>query len=407
MSAVQKRLSIVGITVALILLASVSLYGQDSPYADRFVFSVSSEGYLNLFTAAESASWTVSTFLGQQIPTSSPMAATVINSNNEVEVFWISANQVYSIYGGPLYGWVGRCVTCAAGAPEAATGSALTGFEASGYTHVFYEDTNGDVNELYCLCSNTSGTWIHDNPTSLAGGAPVAASGSALTSFIYTGVMHVFYLGTNNNVYELYWDGGTAWHHDDPTSLAGAPVAISGSALTSFDDGSGVMHVFYLNSENYQELNVQELYWNGGTAWHTDNATSQAGVPLASLAAVGSALTGFVNTSGIGDTGMHVMYLATNGEVYALHAMSSPAWSYFDATTSSGGVAAVGGSALASFQDTVTGGVRLYFLDIDNHLYELYWPTEGAATETDLTVASGSTGTQARGSALAAVMTPN
>jgi len=205
--------------------------------------------------------------------------------------------------------------------------------------------------------------------------------------------MHVFYLGTDNHVHELYWTGGTAWHKDDPTSLAGAPVATSGSALTSFV-ASGVMHVFYLNSQN-----VHELYWNG--SWHTDDPTSQAGAPLD---AVGSALTSFVNSSGKGDTGMHVIYLGTNGHVYALHSTSSPVWGYFDATLASGGVSAANGTKLTSFQDTVTGGVRLYFIGQNAHVYELYWPSEGTASETDLTVPSGASEIAAMGSALAGVM---
>ncbi len=406
MNVVRRTFSVVALAVLSILFACASLYAQDSSYADRFVFSVSSGGYLDFFTAVEGASWTVWNFL-QQIPTSSPMAATVINSNNEVEVFYISANQIFSIYGGPSSGWWGRCITCAAGAPQPAAGTALTSLvdQKGQFTHVFYEGTNGHVYQLYCSCNNTSGTWRFADPTLLAG-APVAAADSALTTLADYGsstIIHVFYLGADQHVHQLYWTG--SWHSADPTSLARAPVAVSGSALTSFLDGSGVLHIFYLNSQNVQELNVQELYWNG--AWHTDNATSQAGVPLAALAAVGSALTGFVNSSGIGDTGMHVMYLGTNGHVYALHATSSPAWGYFDATASSGGVAAVSGSSLASFQDTATGGVRLYFMDINNHVYELYWPSEVAASETDLTVASGANGTEARGSALAGVMTPN
>jgi len=352
---VQKHLSVVGLTVVLILFVCVSVYGQDSSYSDRFIYNVSSTGYLDYYTAVEGGSWAVFNY-AIQVPASSPLAATVINSNNEVQVFYISANQVYSIYGGPLSGWWGRCITCAAGAPAAASGSALTSFvdQTGPVDHVFYEGTNGHVYELYCLCNNTSGTW----------------------------------------------------HHDDPTSLAGASVAASGSALTSFV-GSGVMHVFYLNEQNVQEQYVQELYWNG--TWHTDNATSQAGVPQYALAAVGSALTGFVNTGGIGDTGMHVMYEGSNQHVYALHAASSPAWGYFDATTECGCIAPIGGSTLASFQDTVTGGVRLYFIDGNLHLEELYWPSEVGVfpTETDITVASGSTATAARGSAIAGVMTPN
>jgi len=314
----------------------------------------------------------------------------MVNHGGGVQLFYIDANhQIWEILEVEPSSWITKNVSGATGAPAAVAGSALTGFfDASGvFTHVFYEGTNGHLYELY---GDSQQVWHFDDPTSLARGAPVAASGSALTSFIDGGVMHVFYLGTNNNVYELYWTGGTAWHSDDPTSLAGAPAAGSVGSLTSFV-GSGVMHVFYLSSQN-----VHELYWNG--VWHTDDPTSLAGAPVD---APGSALTSFVNTSGSGDTGMHVMYLGTNEHVYALH--SVPAWGYFDATAASGGVPAASGSHLASFQDTVTGGVRLYFIATNSHVYELYWPSEGAASETDLTVASGAGATAAMGSALAAL----
>jgi hypothetical protein len=322
---------------------------------------------------------------------------TVVNHNSGAQFFYVDTNhRIQEISNVDTTGsWYSTCVTCLTGAPAAAAGSALTSFiDYSAYiTHVFYEGTNGNVYELYCDCSNSQ-DWYWDDPTTLAGGAPVAASGSALTSFIDSGVMHVFYLGTNYNVYELYWVSGTTWHSDNPTSLAGAPAAASIGSLTSFVDGSGFMHVFYLSGQN-----VHELYWTGGSGWHTDDSTSEAGAPAN---ASGSALTSFVNTSGKGDTGMHVMYLGTNENVYALHSASSPAWSYFDATSASGGVAAASGSHLTSFQDIYTAGVRLYFLGTNSHVYELYWPSEGTASETDLTSASGA-GAAAAGSALAGV----
>ena len=99
--------------------------------------------------------------------------------------------------------------------------------------------------------------------------------------------MHVFYLGTNQNVYELYWSGGSAWHSDDPTSLAGAPVAAAGSKMSSFIGGGSGMHVLYLGTNAH----VYELHWMGGTTWVTFDATAASGAPVA---ASGSALTSFV-----------------------------------------------------------------------------------------------------------------
>jgi hypothetical protein len=92
------------------------------------------------------------------------------------------------------------------------------------------------------------------------------------------------------------------------------------------------------------------------------------------------------------------MYPGTNHHVYSRRWLSGSSWSYFDATAASGGVPAASGSVLTSFQD-LPGGARLYFLGTNSHVYELHWQNEGAASETDLTVASGST-IAATGSAL-------
>jgi hypothetical protein len=392
MNAVQKLLSIVAFTVLLILFASVSLYGQ-LPAGERFVVYLSSDAHIHTLFAPSGSGWTdvdlniKDPFI--PLPTFGTAFTSFVDYYHYVHVFYLeNTSQICElvITGISSSGFTGGefVPTSIPGAPAAAAGSALTAFVdptsgSSNIIHVFYEGTNGHVYEFYHSGPGyPPPTVTFDDPTHLAG-APAAASGSALTSFIDGGVMHVFYLGTDNHVHELYWTGGTAWHKDDPTSLAGAPVATSGSALTSFV-ASGVMHVFYLNSQN-----VHELYWNG--SWHTDDPTSQAGAPLD---AVGSALTSFANTSGLGDTGMHVMSLGTNEHVYALHSMSSPAWGYFDATLASSGVPGTSnGSKLMSFRDTASGGVRLYFEGQNAHVYELYWPSEGTASETDLTVAAG------------------
>jgi hypothetical protein len=342
MNRTQKQMVHCGLTVLLMLWASVSLYGQ-SYY--RYVYYVNSAGELHLLLAPSGSGWTDSREVEIPAPGSK---LTMVNSNHATEFFYIAANQhVYELFNQGPGSWFIEDLTSNTGAPAAATGGGFTSFvdtsNSAFITHVFYEGTNGHVYELYCSC-NSGGAWHWDDPTSLAG-APVATSGSALTSFIDSTVMHVFYLGTDNHVHELYWTGGTAWHKDDPTSLAGAPVATSGSALTSFVDGSGIMHVLYFSGQN-----VHELYWNG--SWHTDDPTSLAGAPLN---VAGSALTSFVNTTGSGDTGMHVMYLGTNEHVYALHSSSTPAWGYFDATAASGGVPAASGSALTSFQGLVGG----------------------------------------------------
>lgn len=394
MNAVWKRLSVVGISAVLILFACVPLYGAPGT---RHVFYLNSGGHVHqLYSTASGWSDVDVTALSNAPVAASGSALTSFfdHTTNYAHVYYLGTNHhVYELFGTGT-SWISDDATSLAGAPVAVSGSAVTSFidTTSNVSHVFYLGTNQNVYELYF----TTG-WHSDDPTSLAG-APIAASGSALTSFLFLlsdAHLDVFY-EANQQVYELVWPGN--WSFEVPTVLAHAPVPVTGSALTSFVDESNtnqpIRHVFYLGTNE----NVYELY--DITSWHSDDPTSLAGAPIA---VAGSALTSFINIS-IGDTGMHVMYLGTNHHVYALRWVSGPNWSYFDATAASHGVTAAPGSALSSFQD-LAGGARLYFLGTNSHIYELYWQNEGAASETDLTSASGGT-MAASGSALTGVVGP-
>ena len=410
MNTVQKRLSVVGITVLLISFASVPMYSQTLSAGERLVFYLDSNSHVHALFAPSGSGWTDVDInvTSDEVPVAAAGSAltSFVDNSDVIHVYYLETSrqiEELDISGINSFGFVGSfgSPTSLSGAPLAVAGSALTAFVdpssgSSNITHLFYLGTNGTNENVYEVYLS-AGVYHFDDPTTLARG-PVATSGSALTSFIDAGVMHVFYLGTNDNVYELYWNGGTAWHSDDPTSLGGAPIAQTVGSLTSFVDGGGTMHVFYLSGNN-----VHELYWNGGSAWHTDDPTTLAGAPLN---ATGSALTSFFTCCGE-DPGMHIMYLGTNEHVYAISSTSLTSWGSFDATGVSGDVLAANGSKLTSFQDTLTEGSRLYFTGNNDHIYELYWPFEGSASETDLTVASSSGATAASGTSLSGVMEPN
>ena len=83
--------------------------------------------------------------------------------------------------------------------------------------------------------------------TAAAGGQPAVAE-SALTSTIDNGNPRVYYLGGNNDVYELAWSGSN-WNASDVTKAAGGTPAGAGSALTS-TIYSGNPRVYYFGSHN-------------------------------------------------------------------------------------------------------------------------------------------------------------
>ena len=403
MNAGKSLLRFVAMTVPLIVFTCVSLYA-----GTNHVFYLDSGGHVHqLYSTASGWSDVDVTALSNSpvAASGSALTSSFDHTTNYAHAYYLGTNyHVYELYGTGT-AWVSDDATSLAGAPIAVSGSALTSLidntNNSSTPHVFYLGTNQHVYELYFTTS-----WHSDDPTSRAGAA-IAASGSSLTSFLLSyesnnvlfTYLDVFY-EANQQVYELVGlIGGGNWSYDVPTFLGHGPQATSGSALTSFVDESNitqpVRHVFYLGTNE----NVYELY--DTTAWHSDDPTSLAGG--APIAAAGSALTSFINLS-IGDTGMHVMYLGTNQHVYALRWVSGTTWRYFDATAASGGVAAANGSKLTSFQD-LAGGVRLYFLGTNSHVYELHWQSEGSASETDLILASGGT-VAASGSALTAVVGP-
>jgi hypothetical protein len=61
----------------------------------------------------------------------------------------------------------------------------------------------------------------------------------------------VFYIGADQNVYEVYWEPGSApWAGWDMTSLAGAPKAAVGSPLSSFyNPSTQQQQVFYIGAD--------------------------------------------------------------------------------------------------------------------------------------------------------------
>jgi len=399
MNTVQKRLSVVGFTVVSILFACVSLHGvTGTPTVTVFYTAGSIGGSLGICSDLSSG-WSCSG--GGPYAATGSSVTSVLDTLNQWHTFYLgTANQIEEVrvYGQNADGQyltANDSPNATAGLPAAAAGSALTAIldptSGNSFIHLFYEGTNGHVYELYCNCASTSPnppSWSGDDLMSKASGSPVAKSGSPLTSLIDLSnghnYMHVFYLGTNENIYELYWVSGSAWHYADDTGSSGAPVAASNSKITSFIDNSGgtasIMHVFFEGTNQ----NVYEMYYSG--SWHYDDPTSLTGAPVA---ASGSSLTGLINTSGVGDTGIHVMYLGTTGNVYDLHYVST--WSYFDPTTESGAPSAASGSALTSFLDS--GAVYLFFTNSPNSdLYELHWPAQGEATYSSVGAAAPDTG---------------
>jgi 3D (Asp-Asp-Asp) domain-containing protein len=177
------------------------------------------------------------------------------------------------------------------------------------------------VHELW----SSAGVWHAADPTAAAG-APAAASGSPVKVQINTiaNTDEVFYLGTDSHVHEL-WSSAGVWHAADPTAAAGAPAAVSGSAIAAqINTIANTDEVFYLGTD----LHVHEL-WSSAGVWHAADPTAAAGGPSA---VSGSPVAAQINTIATTD---EVFYLGTDQHVHQLW-YSGGIWHAVDVTAAAG-----------------------------------------------------------------------
>jgi hypothetical protein len=141
---------------------------------------------------------------------------------------------------------------------------------------VFYLGADQHVHHIFAFTS--TGTWQQDDISAITG-APAAASGSQLTSFLdrnaVTGAFQsVFYAGTDGNVKHIF---GTAsgWQRDDISALSHAQAAETASPLSSFLDATfatgASQAVFYVGTDHH----VRHIFPMG--TWQTDDPTALTG----------------------------------------------------------------------------------------------------------------------------------
>ncbi len=232
--------------------------------------------------------------------------------------------------------------TAGAGAPLAAAGSALCAFlDDGGFTTgtpgqaIFYIGADQHVHHLF---SNT--TWHTDDPTGMTG-APPAVAGSPLTCFLdptgkTTGKpagQSIFYIGTDLHVHHLYSD--TTWHTDDPTAMTGAPLAAAGSSLSSFLDLTGAttggvpgQAIFYVAADQHVHH-----FWTD-TTWHTDDPSAFTGATPAIAGSPLSSFVDFLGTTTGKPSGQSIFYTGTDHHIH--HLYSDTTWHTDDPTAMTG-----------------------------------------------------------------------
>jgi hypothetical protein len=292
-------------------------------------------------------------------PPADPRSAVVgFADSSDPNVAFVAGNgHVYEMfYAG---GWNYSDLNEITGAPSADATSALAGFFTQFNTTrhiIFVSSGDGHIHELYYQLQTPG--W-HNNDLTAMTGAPVAASGTRLAGYgtSFNSRQHVNFIGVNNDVYELWFDG--SWHFADLTQTTGAPSAALGSALTGYESPNSQGHVNFLTADNH----VRDFWYD--TAWHLNDLTQAANAPIA---VAGSALAGYATFF---NGQQHVDFLGSDSHVHEL--WFDGAWHHNDLTLSTGAPSAATGSALSGYATPFNNQHHVNFIGANNHVYELWY----------------------------------
>ncbi len=311
--------------------------------------------YLDLTAAAGAPTASPSTAIASQIDRGVTPA--------RLEAFYVdNAQHVHELYQyAATNTWQQADVTALSGAPLAAPGTPLVSVvnPYSKSTQAAYLDSSGHINTLYSL---NGSSWFTADLTA-SSGAPAAAANSSLAMEVdpLTKGVEIYFLGIDRHVRALSWAASaTGWHSSDPTAVAGAPNAATGSALASlYDPNSNTVQVDYLSTDQH----IHQLSWNGA-GWSANDLTVAAiGAPIA---ATGSSLASEVN---IYNNTVELYYIANDQTVQELS--WNGVWNSEDPSGSAGAPNATVGSPLASVVNLVAGTVMVHYISTDDHVHEL------------------------------------
>jgi hypothetical protein len=299
------------------------------------------------------------------------------------EVFYLGSDQhINELSWSSATGWHSSDVTSAAGAPIAAGGSPVVGHidSIAGTDEVFYIGSNQHVYQLFW--SPSAGRNFGD--LTLTTGAPAAVAGSGLSSQVDTiaNTDEVFYIGSNQHVYELFYSASSGWNFGDLTAVTGTALAVSGSPIIAHTDSiAGTDEAFYIGSNQH----VYELFYSPSAGWNFGDLTLTTGAPAA---VAGSGLSSHVDMIANTD---EVFYIGSNQHVYELFYSASSGWNFGDLTLTTGAPAAVAGSGLSSHVDTIANTDEVFYIGANQHMYELFYSASSGWNFGDLTLTTGAT----------------
>jgi len=275
------------------------------------------------------------------------------SSSGAVRIFYIASKTIrHGYFAGST--WGNQNIS----GPGVAAGTALCAFADSVGNHIVYDAAvSRSLPQVHQILGTSSGaTWVDQD---LNPNAAVAVA-SGLSSFVDgNGGAHVFYIrSTDQHVHQLSYSNG-AWTDQDLTSLAGGPSAVTPSPLVSYSDGYGY-HIFYVSDQHVHQLFLGSA---NSAKWVDQDLTATTNGPQV---APGSGLSGFVDSYG-----EHAFYVGSDQYLHHL-IFTSGNWSDHGLTAlTTTTTTAATASAVSSFGDSY--GDHAVYVGADQHVHQLYF----------------------------------
>jgi hypothetical protein len=260
--------------------------------------------------------------------------------------------------------------------------------------HVIYQGTDGNLHEL--LFDGEAWTDADLSASAPASQLPAGDPAVAVWDSDHGGASeHVFYLGTDGHLHELYsFQGGSTWQAQDLTWIthdgatpAGNPAAFVWEPDPP-NDGSSSLHVAYRGVDG----GIHE-YQRQGEAWTVADLTA---ITNTSSAPASGDPVGVAWNSQPGESTIHWYYRASDGFIRELW-RGSGSWSCNDLSTTSTGPAEPAQGEIAAYvwdDDPQYGSsIHVTYRGEDEHLHDL-WFREWEWTADDITTPAAAPGGQ-------------
>ena len=316
--------------------------------------------------------------------------ASLTLSDGSTHTFYFDSNyHLCQLYWTSASGWVTQDLTASTNWTVAASSSSLAGVVLSdGSIRIAYLSVSRHVN----LMSGNGSSSSNEDVTAETGNANIASGNAvAITGAAYGSVMHMFYIGTNQHVYHMGWNG--SWVNEDLTAATGNTLSGSAGAVAAMVMNDGSLHVNYIGTDNHVYHLSCCFPTLSASGWVNQDLSAMAG------SAVAAANTSIVLHGNSYGSPFHIYYMAGNQHVYHAWWNSASGWGSQDLTAATDNTLAATNTKLTVNLSDADGIIRLHYLGANQHVYELYFGGSSWGNA-DLMVLSGATVMAVSGSAL-------